>query len=174
VDAEELVPGDIVLLDGGDRVPADLRVIKARDARVEEAALTGESQPVSKSPDPGAEDALLGDRTSMVYSGTMITAGHLRGVVVATGEATEIGRIGEMVARVEKLDTPLLQKIDRFGRILSAAIVVLGTLLFLLGWLLRGFPVGRCSSSSSASRSRPSRRVCRRSSPSHWRSACSG
>jgi magnesium-transporting ATPase (P-type) len=142
VDAGELVPGDIVLLDGGDRVPADLRVIQARDVRVEEAALTGESQPVSKSPDAVDTDALLGDRTSMVYSGTMITAGHLRGVVVATGEVTELGRIGQMVARVQKLDTPLLRKIDRFGRILSAAIVVLGAMLFFLGWLLRGFPVG--------------------------------
>ncbi|HSJ05716.1 MAG TPA: HAD-IC family P-type ATPase [Longimicrobiales bacterium] len=142
VDAGDLVPGDIVLLDGGDRVPADLRVIKARDVRVEEAALTGESQPVSKAPAGADADALLGDRTSMVYSGTMITAGHLRGVVVATGEATELGRIGEMVARVERMDTPLLRKIDRFGRVLSAAIVVLGALLFFLGWLLRGFQVG--------------------------------
>ncbi|HSJ26018.1 MAG TPA: HAD-IC family P-type ATPase [Longimicrobiales bacterium] len=139
VDAETLVPGDIVLLEGGDRVPADLRVIKARDARVEEAALTGESAPVSKSAEPVADDALLGDRRSLLFSSTLVTAGQLRGVVVGTGQATEIGRIGEMVSRVEKLTTPLLRKMDTFGRVLSVAILGLGALLFLLGWLLRGF-----------------------------------
>jgi calcium-translocating P-type ATPase len=141
VAAETLVPGDIVLLESGDRVPADLRVVQAREARVEEAALTGESEPVAKGPDPVAEDALLGDRRSLVFSGTILTSGRLRGVVVATGERTEIGRIGEMVSRVEKLTTPLLQKIDAFGRSLSIAIVGLGALLFLLGWLLRGFSI---------------------------------
>jgi magnesium-transporting ATPase (P-type) len=141
IDAEELVPGDIVLLESGDRVPADLRVLAAREAQVEEAALTGESEPVRKTPEPVAADALLGDRTSLVFSSTMLTAGTLRGVVVETGERTEIGRIGEMVARVEKMTTPLLQKIDSFGRMLSAAIVGLGALLFLVGWLLRGFSV---------------------------------
>jgi calcium-translocating P-type ATPase len=139
VSAESLVPGDLVLLESGDRVPADLRVVQAREVRAEEAALTGESEPVAKRPDPVAEDALLGDLKSMVFSGTMLTAGQMRGVVVATGSSTQIGRIGEMVSRVERMTTPLLQKIDRFGRVLSAAIVGLGGLLFLAGWLLRGF-----------------------------------
>jgi magnesium-transporting ATPase (P-type) len=141
IEAEALVPGDIVLLESGDQVPADLRVIEAREARVEEAALTGESQPVAKTVDAAADDALLGDRASMVYSGTMLVSGQLRGVVVATGEGTEIGRIGMMVARVEKMTTPLLEKMDRFGRGLSAAIVVLSVALFLFGWLLRDYTV---------------------------------
>jgi magnesium-transporting ATPase (P-type) len=139
IPAEELTPGDIVLLEGGDRVPADVRLISARNVRIEEAALTGESVPVSKSPDPVAEDAVLGDRKNIAFSGTLVTAGHLRGVVVETGERTEIGRIGEMVARVEKLTTPLLQKMDRFGRQLSIAILGSGLLLFLFGWFVRGF-----------------------------------
>jgi magnesium-transporting ATPase (P-type) len=139
IDAEELVPGDIVLLESGDRVPADLRIIDAHEVRIEEAALTGESEPVRKTAEPVEPGALLGDRRSMAYSSTVLTAGQLHGVVVATGEHTEIGRIGEMVSRVEKMTTPLLEKIDRFGRILSAVIVGFGALLFLLGWLVRGY-----------------------------------
>jgi magnesium-transporting ATPase (P-type) len=139
IDAEELVPGDIVVLESGDRVPADLRIIDAHEVRIEEAALTGESEPVRKTAEAVEPDALLGDRRSMAYSSTVLTAGQLHGVVVATGEHTEIGRIGEMVTRVEKMTTPLLEKIDRFGRVLSAVIVGFGALLFLLGWLLRGY-----------------------------------
>jgi magnesium-transporting ATPase (P-type) len=138
VPAEELVPGDVVLLESGDRVPADLRVLTERNARVEEAALTGESVPVGKAVDPLPEDALLGDRKNLAFSGTLVTAGRLRGVVVATGEHTEIGRIGEMVSRVEKITTPLLQKIDRFGKQLSTAILGVGVLLFLFGRYVRG------------------------------------
>jgi calcium-translocating P-type ATPase len=141
IDAAALVPGDIVLLESGDRVPADLRIVQARELRVEEAALTGESEPVAKRADPVAEDALLGDRRSLVFSGTMVTAGRMRGVVIATGQSTEIGRIGELVKRVEKMTTPLLQRIDAFGRSLSIAIISFAILLFLVGWLLRGFAV---------------------------------
>jgi magnesium-transporting ATPase (P-type) len=139
VPAEELVPGDVVLLESGDRVPADLRLLRARNARVEEAALTGESAPVEKHVDPVAEDALLGDRRSLAYSGTLVVAGTMTGVVVATGQHTEIGRIGELVSRVERITTPLLQKIDRFGKQLSLVIVVLSLLLFGGGWLLRDY-----------------------------------
>jgi magnesium-transporting ATPase (P-type) len=141
IDAEQLVPGDVVVLESGDRVPADLRVATVRQVRVEEAALTGESEPVAKTVEPVESDALLGDRRSMVFSSTMLTAGQLQGIVVATGEHTEIGRIGEMVTRVEKVTTPLLQKIDQFGRLLSVGIVGLGAVLFATGWLLRGFSV---------------------------------
>jgi len=137
--AEDLVPGDIVLLESGDRVPADLRLLSARNARIEEAALTGESVPVEKVLDPVPEDTLLGDRKNLAFSGTLVTAGQLRGVVIATAERTEIGQIGEMVARVDKMTTPLLQKIDRFGKQLSAAILVFGALLFLFGWFVRGY-----------------------------------
>ena len=137
--AEELVPGDVVLLESGDRVPADLRLLSARNVRVEEAALTGESVPVNKGTEPVPADTLLGDRSNLAFSGTLVAGGQLRGVVVATGERTEIGRIGELVAGVEKLTTPLLQKIDRFGRQLSVAILGFGLLLFLFGRFVRGY-----------------------------------
>jgi magnesium-transporting ATPase (P-type) len=139
IPAEDLVPGDLVLLESGDRVPADLRLLSVRNARIEEAALTGESVPVSKAVEPVPEDTLLGDRKNLAFSGTLVTAGRMRGVVIATGERTEIGRIGEMVSRVEKLSTPLLEKIDRFGRQLSVAILVLSALLFAFGWFVRGY-----------------------------------
>jgi magnesium-transporting ATPase (P-type) len=138
--ARDLVPGDIVLLKSGDRVPADMRVLASRNAQVEEAALTGESEPVSKETDPVGENAVLGDRKSMVYSSTMVIAGRLRGVVVATGGAAEIGRISEMVSQVETLSTPLLRKIDAFGRTLSIAIVVISAVVFAMGYFIRGFP----------------------------------
>jgi magnesium-transporting ATPase (P-type) len=140
--AKELVPGDIVLLKSGDRVPADMRVLMARNAQVEEAALTGESEPVSKQSEAVEKSAVLGDRKCIVYSSTLVTMGQLRGVVVATGGTAEIGRISEMVSHVETLSTPLLRKMDAFGRSLSIAIVVLAALVFALGYFLRGFPAG--------------------------------
>ncbi|MFW6236138.1 MAG: cation-translocating P-type ATPase, partial [Desulfovibrionales bacterium] len=139
--AEDLVPGDIVVLGSGDRVPADLRVLEAKNVQAEEAALTGESEPVSKQTDPVEEKASLGDRKSMVYSSTMVTSGSFRGVVVATGAQAEIGRITEMVSKVEKLSTPLMRKIEIFGRRLSVAIVLLALIIFALGYFLRGFEV---------------------------------
>jgi len=139
IPAENLVPGDLVFLESGDRVPADLRLLSVRNGRVEEAALTGESVPVEKSTPVLEESALLGDRKNLAFSGTLVTSGQMRGVVVATGEATEIGRIGEMVSRVERLTTPLLQKIDRLGKQLSEVIVGLAVVIFLAGWLLRGY-----------------------------------
>jgi magnesium-transporting ATPase (P-type) len=139
IDAEELVPGDVVRLASGDRVPADLRVVKARDARVEEAILTGESEAVPKDPEPVEEKALAGDRSSMAFSGTLVAAGRITGIVVATGKDTEIGRIGEMVSRVEGVSTPLLRQIDRFGRHLSIAIVTASVAIFFFAWLIRNF-----------------------------------
>ena len=142
VDAIQLVPGDVVLLESGDRVPADLRIIAAVQARVEEAILTGESVPVEKKPAPVAEAALPADQTSMAFSGTLIAAGRLTGVVTATGARTEIGRIGKMVSGVEGVTTPLLRQIDQFGRQLSLAIVGAAVLVFLVGWQLRGMAPG--------------------------------
>jgi magnesium-transporting ATPase (P-type) len=139
VDATELVPGDIVLLESGDRVPADLRIVSARSARVDESALTGESEPVEKGPEPVGKRTPLGDRISMAYSGTTLSAGRLVGVVVATGAATEIGRIGQMVSRVESLTTPLLRAIERFGKGLAVAVLLAGVVLFAFGLLVRGF-----------------------------------
>jgi magnesium-transporting ATPase (P-type) len=139
--AEALVPGDLVLLESGARVPADLRLTRARNARIDEAALTGESVPVSKQPDPVRADAPLGDRRSMAYSGTLVVSGSLEGLVVGTGEATELGRIGELVTGVTRISTPLLQKIARFGRLLSLVILALSAALFAVGWLLRDYGV---------------------------------
>ena len=140
IDAVELVPGDIVLLGSGDRLPADIRVLQAESAQIDESVLTGESKPVSKQTDPVDENETLGDRKSMAYSGTIVSSGRLRGVVVATGAKTEIGRISEMVSQVEELQTPLLRKIDAFGRTLSVVIVAICLMIFAVGYGWRGLP----------------------------------
>jgi len=130
VEAEDLVPGDIVQIEAGDRVPADVRLIKARGLKAEEAVLTGESVPVDKGTDPVACDAALGDRACMVFSGTMIAAGTGRGVVTATGADTQIGQISGMLGEVETMTTPLVMQMDRFARWLTVFIlIVAGTLL---------------------------------------------
>ncbi len=133
VDAFELVPGDIVLLESGDRVPADLRLIKARGLRTDESSLTGESVPVDKQSDPVEEDTQLAEQSSMAWSGTLVAAGQARGVVVATGEQSEIGRISRATESVEDITTPLLKKIHQFGRQLTVVILVLAALTFSLG-----------------------------------------
>ena len=139
ISAEDLVPGDVVLVSSGDRVPADLRLLEASNLRVEEAALTGESVPVTKDRASVGQEASLGDRSSMLYAGTGISSGAGRGVVVATASATEVGRIGEMVSRVIQLKTPFLTSIDNFSRILAYAILGIGALLFAFGLLFRGY-----------------------------------
>jgi len=140
--ADSLVPGDIVLLRSGDRVPADLRLLKVRDLRVEEAALTGESVPVVKAADEVvAVDAALGDRVGMAYSGTLVRAGTARGVVVGIGADTEIGRISQMIADVEEITTPLLRQMAGFGRTLAAAVVLIAMGTFAVAVLLRGYPL---------------------------------
>jgi magnesium-transporting ATPase (P-type) len=141
LEAEELVPGDIVVLHSGDRVPADIRILHARNAQADEAALTGESEPVNKHAEPVEADAPLGDRKSMVYSSTVITNGQVRGVVTTTGARTEIGHIGEMVSKVEEMTTPLMRKMDVFGRKLSMIIVLISIALFALGYFARDFGV---------------------------------
>jgi magnesium-transporting ATPase (P-type) len=137
--AEELVPGDIVFLSSGDKVPADLRLIAVRNLRIEEAALTGESVAVEKNLDPAPAAAPLGDRRCMAYSGTLVAFGQARGVVVATGEATEIGRINRMLAEVEVVATPLMRKIAVFARWLTGAILGLASAMFAFGLLLRDY-----------------------------------
>ena len=141
IDAERLVPGDVVWLESGDRVPADVRLVEAKNLEVEEALLTGESEPVTKSVEPVEEDAPLGDRLSMAFSGTVVVRGTARAVVVATGTATEVGRIGEMVAGVEQLKTPLIRKIDTFGLWLSAIILAVAAALFAFGWFFRPYGI---------------------------------
>ncbi|MGY6567571.1 MAG: HAD-IC family P-type ATPase, partial [Salinarimonas sp.] len=136
--AEELVPGDIVYLEAGDRVPADLRLVKIRNLQTQEAALTGESTAVEKKTDPVDEGADLGDRLSMAYSGTLVTAGIATGVVTAIGDKTEIGRISGLLKDVEKLKTPLMQRLDAFTKVLSFVIIGIAVLTFGVGVLVWG------------------------------------
>ncbi len=140
VDGADVVPGDIVLLEAGDKVPADLRVIEARGLAAQEAILTGESVPVEKGQSPVAADAALGDRRSMLWSGTLVTQGTARGLAVATGQATEIGRIGGLLAGVEQLTTPLVAQIDHFARWLSFLILLSSGLLLAYGYFVGHMP----------------------------------
>lgn len=136
VDGADLVPGDIVLLEAGDKVPADLRIVEARGLAAQEAILTGESVPVEKAVDPVEANVALGDRRSMLWSGTLLTQGTARGLVVATGHATEIGRIGGLLAGVEQLTTPLVAQMDHFARWLSFLILLVAALLLLYGYFV--------------------------------------
>ena len=140
IPAEDLVPGDIVHLASGDRVPADLRLIDVKSLRVMEAALTGESLAVDKQVDAVDEAAALGDRASMAWSGTLVTYGQGTGVVTATGSETELGRISTLLATVEKLTTPLLKLMARFGQWLAGVILLLSGLIFGFGVWVRDYP----------------------------------
>ncbi|MGR8940387.1 MAG: cation-transporting P-type ATPase [Gammaproteobacteria bacterium] len=133
ISAEELVPGDIVSLESGDKVPADLRLLQVKNLRADESMLTGESVPVEKSSAAVEPHAPLGDRFSMAYSGALITYGTARGIVAATGDNTEIGRISSLLRTVPQLTTPLLRQIDGFSRWLTAAILVLALATFAYG-----------------------------------------
>jgi magnesium-transporting ATPase (P-type) len=137
VPAEELVPGDVVLLESGDKVPADLRLVEVRNLRTEEAALTGESVPVDKTIEAVSERATVGDREGMAFSGTMVASGRGRGVVVATGADTELGRINQLMVGVSALDTPLLRQIKQFGYAITWLIVAMSVLLFAYGHWVR-------------------------------------
>lgn len=137
IDAAGLVPGDIVLLEAGDGVPADVRLFTSTDLQAAEAALTGESVPVRKSPDPVAEDAGVADRTSMLFRGTEVVAGTGRAVVVATGQKTQLGEIADLVAGAEGVQTPLQKRLARLGTVIAIAVVVI-CLIVLAAGLLRG------------------------------------
>jgi magnesium-transporting ATPase (P-type) len=133
IDAAELVPGDLVLLEPGDRVPADLRLLQVRDLHIDEAALTGESLPVAKQVAQVAATAAIGDRLDLAHAGTVVSRGQGRGIVVATGAGTEIGHIGTLVAGVDSLTTPLTRQLDRFARRITALILVAGAAVFVYG-----------------------------------------
>ncbi|MBQ0719018.1 MAG: cation-transporting P-type ATPase [Gammaproteobacteria bacterium] len=139
--AKCLVPGDIVLVQSGDKIAADLRLIHSKNLEIEEAALTGESIAVTKSIDPVAPGAQLGDRHCMAYSSTLVVAGQGSGVVVGTGRDTEIGRISSLVAGVELLSTPLLQQISAFSRTLTLVILATAMMIFVFGVWVRDYPV---------------------------------
>ena len=136
-DAAELVPGDVVLLAAGDKVPADLRLVASKDLRTQEAALTGESLPVDKHWDALPADTPLAERRNMAYAGTVVVAGQGRGVVVATGDGTETGRIAELIAQAPDLSTPLTRQMAGFSRQLLWIILALAALTFVVG-VLRG------------------------------------
>lgn len=136
IDGENLVPGDIVLLEAGDKVPADVRLIAAHGVSVQEAILTGESVPVEKHVQPVAHDAPLGDRYCMAFSGTLVTSGQGKGVVVATGSGTEIGRISGLLSRVETLTTPLVAQMGVFSRWLTILILLIAALLLTYGYVV--------------------------------------
>lgn len=139
VAAERLVVGDIVLLTSGDKVPADIRLVEVRQLRIDEALLTGESEPVEKTIDAVAQHAVVGERTCMAYSGTLVVYGQGYGVVVAIAAATEIGKISHLVASVNVLETPLLRQVANFGRQLTVVILLLAGLTFVFGVRVRGY-----------------------------------
>jgi len=135
----DLVPGDVVLIEAGDRVPADLRLISARNLLVDEAILTGESVASTKGVDPVAAGAALGDRRPMAFSGTLVAAGQGSGVVTATGTRTQIGRISTLLHEVEPLTTPLLRQINAFAHRFTLLAFVGAALIFAFAVSLRGY-----------------------------------
>ncbi|HCC6341031.1 cation-transporting P-type ATPase [Citrobacter amalonaticus] len=138
----DLVVGDIVVLRAGDRIPADLRVMEAHNLRVEEAILTGESTVVDKTAEALSGELPLGDRKNLLFSGTTISAGAGLGVVIATGEATELGHINQMMTEIEKHRTPLLVQMDKLGKAIFALILAMMLGLFIFSLLLRDMPMG--------------------------------
>ncbi len=133
VSVADLVPGDVIELASGDKVPADVRLIAVKNLRAEEAALTGESVPVEKNVKPVEEEASLGDRSSMAFGGTLVTYGTARGVVVSTGARTELGRISEMLQEATELETPLTRALAGLGKVITIAIIVLSAIILAIG-----------------------------------------
>jgi magnesium-transporting ATPase (P-type) len=136
IPGEELVPGDIVFLDAGDKLPADLRLLKTHGLQIQESILTGESVAVEKQTNPVAIDAPLGDRFCIGFSGTTVTSGQGIGVVVATGANTEIGRIGGLLSEVQTLETPLVSQMAVFARWLTLFILAVAVLMLLFGYFV--------------------------------------
>jgi cation-transporting ATPase F len=137
INAVELVPGDIVFLQSGDKVPADMRLISVRELQIDESALTGESLPVQKKEDILDQDIMLSDRRNMAYASTLVSFGQGMGVVVSTGDKTEVGRISQLISDTADLETPLTKKIGHFSHILLYVIILLAGVTFTIG-LLRG------------------------------------
>jgi magnesium-transporting ATPase (P-type) len=137
--AEDIVPGDLVLLEPGDRVPADLRLVRTRNLRIDEAVLTGESVPVDKGVEAVEPDAALGDRSAMAFSGTFVAVGTGTGIAVTTGNATELGRISTLVGTIETLTTPLLRQMAVLARQITFVILGISIAVFLFAIFVRGF-----------------------------------
>src|SRR5579871_3919463 len=140
IPAEGLVPGDIVSLESGDKIPADIRLVDVKNLRTEEAALTGESVPSDKSTAAVSAKATVGDRACMAYSGTLVVSGRATGIVVGTGSDTELGRINQMLAGVSALETPLLIQIKKFGYAITVIILIVSAITFAYGRLIQNIP----------------------------------
>lgn len=140
VDSRFLVPGDIVIVEAGMKVPADLRVIDSKELTVDESVLTGESFPVEKTSEKVPENTPLSERSCMLYAGSMVTSGWGKGVVVATGNATEIGKISSAVERVELTKSPLILRLEKFAKYLSIGISLIAVFLFAIG-VIRGYDI---------------------------------
>ena len=140
VPAELVVPGDVLSVAEGDRVSADVRLLRAERLRTQEAVLTGESAPVDKQPAAAPPEAPLAERHSMLHAGTVVAAGTGLGVAVATGSQTQVGRISALIDAVDPLQTPLTRELDRLGRTVTAAIGVAAVLLGIVA-VVRGFPL---------------------------------
>lgn len=133
IESRELVVGDVVIIETGDSVPADIRLTEAVNLKIQEAALTGESVPVEKSLEPVAEGAPIGDRTNMAYGSCSVTYGRGRGIVVATGTETEVGKIAAMLQAVPDMQTPLQKKLDKLGKVLAVGALAICALIFVIG-----------------------------------------
>ena len=138
-DTAQLTLGDIILLTPGDKVPADLRLLRVDNLKLEESPLTGEAIPSEKNALPLPDDTMLGDRINMAFSGTTVSAGTATGVVVAIGADTEIGKINQMMSEVEQITTPLLRQTSRFGKSVSLTIVVIAILVYIFGHFFRDY-----------------------------------
>ena len=139
IQSVDLVPGDIVLLQSGDKVPADLRLFRVKGLQIQESALTGESMAIEKTTDPVAKESVIGDRRCMAYSGTIVTHGQGSGIVIGTGAQTQIGRISSLVSEVESGTTPLLYQMGQFGRWLTIAILSISLITFAFGLWVRDY-----------------------------------
>jgi cation-transporting P-type ATPase F len=135
IPSREITPGDIVLLESGDKVPADMRLVQSRELRISESTLTGESLPIEKNVTPLPLDTILADRTNMAYSGTLVTTGRGKGVVIGIGDNTETGRISKLISEAVSLETPLTRKISKFSSYLLYVIIGLALLTFVVGYL---------------------------------------
>ena len=131
--AQEIVPGDVLVLQPGDQVSADVRLFEVNELHVEEATLTGESVPVAKHEAPVESDAVVGDRLSMAFGGTLVTAGTAQGVVVATGSRSELGRISGLLGETVELQTPLTRRLAKLAKVITLAILIVAALIFLVG-----------------------------------------
>ncbi|MEH0818685.1 MULTISPECIES: HAD-IC family P-type ATPase [unclassified Micromonospora] len=149
VPSDELVPGDLVLVEAGEKIPADLRLARAAELRADESALTGESLPVRKDEVAVPDETPVADRRNVLYSGTLVTGGSAAGIVVATGAETELGRIHRLIGTAQVLDTPLTSKLARFSRVLTVAILILAAVTFTVG-VVRGQRIAETFTAAAA------------------------